>query len=131
MRFSVPGAAFAQAALVQFRVFQKDVESRRHRGVQAPAAVTKAAAQNIKIEESPGRIGEHLEWRHRGRLLLARGPRAEAIHRRHVVGDIFIAEMQNAVAQAADAAVDDDFVVRIAAADMAALAPEQSHRRSG
>src|SRR5580704_17372541 len=117
-----------QAALVYLRVFQEHVESGRHSSVQSASAFAEAAADNVEVEKSPRWIRDHLERSERVRFLLHRGARAETVNRRHMIRGVAITAMQNRFVEPLDPSLDDDLVMRIAAADMPAIATEQTHR---
>src|SRR5271166_3102362 len=105
-----------ELALVELGVLEEYVERRGHRGIQAAAAVAKAAAQDVEVEKSPHRVGEHLDRREGGRLLFHRAACREAIYRRDVIRDVAIAEVQDRIRKLPEAAFDDDLVMRVAPA---------------
>src|SRR5579863_1596265 len=94
--------ARADSAFVELGVFEKNVKGSGHRRVQTASAIAKAAAQKIKVEKSPRRIGQHANRNESRGLVLRRGARAEAINRRDMIGHIAIAEMQNRILQPPD-----------------------------
>src|SRR5216683_2821470 len=114
--------------LIHLRILEKDIERRSHRSVKSASTVAEAAAQYIEVEEAPQRMGDHSNRGERRRIGFGGRACAEAVHRRDVVGDVVVAEMQNRRLEARDSSVDDHFVMRVDAANMATVAAEESHR---
>src|SRR6266849_5920043 len=121
------GVQIFELAFIDLRILEKDVERRGHRSVKSASPVAEAAAQYIEVEEAPQRMGDHSNRGKRGRIGFGGRACAEAVHRRDVVGDVAIAEMQNRRLEARDSSVDDHFVMGVDAATEAMVAAEESH----
>src|SRR6266851_2688560 len=121
------GVQIFELAFIDLRILEKDVERRSHRSVKSAPAVAKAAAQYIEVEEAPQRMCDHSNRGKRRRIGFGGSACAEAVHRRDVVGDVAIAEMQNRRLEARDSSVDDHFVMGIDTSDVATVAAKESH----